>query len=222
MKKIQLVAPTLVAVLALGAFVSTSASAAFETAQWLASAKVIPAGGLVSEASGGATFENVTVGASFLCEGLFVGKLEPNGVGTLTEVLTTGGVKVEALDESGATGGIKCTSLKLCEGTPEAWPVNLPFKGVLGLEGAGFLGLAVNGEFFLLCQVLGIDATELCVVAPNSLSGGALVNLATDVEGQGSGEPLGTCNGNVETGLVTADAGNLAFLANGEALAASE
>jgi hypothetical protein len=222
MKKIQLVGLAVVAVLAVSAFVSASAFAAFTTAEWLAAAAKVPAGGLASESTGGLTFENVNVGASFLCEGLFLGKVEPGGVDTVTEVLNTAGVKVEPLDESGATGGIKCTSLKLCEGTPEAWPVNLPFKTLLGLEGTAFLDLFVNAEYFLLCQVLGVDATELCVVAPNSLSGGTVVNLAADVEATGSVEPLATCNGNSETGLVTADAGNLTSLTNGNALAASE
>jgi hypothetical protein len=221
MKKIQLLGLTVVAVLACSAFACASAFA-FTTAQWLAGAKTVPAGGLASETSGGLTFENVNIGASFLCEGLFVGKVEPGGVDTITEVLTVGGVKIEALDESSATGGIKCTSLKLCEGSVEAWPTNLPFKTLLGLEGTGFIDLFVNAEYFLLCQVLGVDATELCSVAPNSLSGGTVVNLAADVEATGSVEPLAACNGNAETGLITADAGNLTSLANGEALAASE
>jgi hypothetical protein len=221
MKKVQLLGLAVVAMFAFSAFVSASAFS-FTTAEWLAGAKVIPAGGLATETAGGVTIENVNVGASFLCEGLLLGKVEPGGIGVATEVLTNSGVKVEQLDESGATGGIKCTSLKLCEGTPEIWPVNLPYKTILGLEGAGFLRLAVNAEVFVLCQVLGVDATELCVVAPNSLSGGAVVNLATDVEATGSLEPLATCNGNAETGLATADAGNLKFLVNGEVLSASE
>jgi hypothetical protein len=221
MKKIQLLGLAIVAVLAVSAFATASAFA-FTTAEWLANAKAVPAGGLASESSGGLTFENVNVGASFLCEGLFLGKVEPGGVDTVTETLTNGGVKVEPLDPGVSTTGFKCTSLNLCEGTPEAWPVELPFLTLLGLEGAGFVDLFVKAEYFLLCQVLGVDATELCVVAPNSLSGGTVVNLAADVEATGSVEPLATCNGNSETGLVTADPGNLTFLVNGEVLAASE
>jgi len=223
MKKIQLLGLAIVAVLGVSAFASASAFAAFTTTQWLANANPVPAGGLETESTGGLTFENPGVGASFLCEGAFVGRVEPAGVDTVTEVLTgPKGAKVTPLDEAGATGGIKCVTVKLCEGTPEAWPVNLPFKTLLGLEGTELLDLFVNAEYFLLCQVLGVDATELCVVAPNSLSGGLVKNVTNDVEAEGSVEPLATCNGNVETGLVTADPLNLTVLTNGEPLQAEE
>jgi hypothetical protein len=207
----------------LSALASASAFAAFETAKWLAGGTQVSSG-LTVEGTGGLTFENVSVGASFLCEGLTVGTVEPNGAASLTEFLSVGGEKIESLDESGATKGFKCVSIKLCEGTPEAWPVGLPFLSVLALETTTgkFSDLSINGAFFLLCQVLGIDATELCEPAPNALSGGNTTNLATDVEGNGSGEPLGTCNGTVEVGSVTIDTGNLASLTNGQTLAASE
>jgi hypothetical protein len=230
MKKIQLHRLAVVAVSTMSALFVVSAFASgasaflgFTTAEWLVAGAKIPAGGLATESTGGLKFENVNVGASFLCEEISIGKVEPGGVDTVTEVLTLGKIEVEPLDAPGAAIGIKCTSLKLCEGTPEAWPVGLPFKTLLGLELLFmFVDLSVNAEYFLLCQVLGIDATELCVVAPNSLSGGVIANSGTDVVAEGSVEPLATCNGNAETGLVTADPGNLTALVNGEVLAVSE
>jgi hypothetical protein len=207
----------------LSALTATTASAVltFETVKWLANGVAVAAE-LATEVSGGLVFRGEEAGEEFLCEALLAGTVNTGGAGTITKVLDIVGTEIASLDESGATSGLVCTNLKVCESV-EIWPVNLPFHTVLDLdsETGKLTDLLVNAEYFLLCEVLKIDATELCVVAPNSLSGGEVVNLGTDVEGVGSVEPLSTCNGKEETGLITPDAGNLTFLTNGETLAAS-
>jgi len=225
MRKYQLLGLVFAVACLFSALMVTSAAfAAFQTAKWLSNG-IIVAASVPVETTGGLTFHNLENGGEVLCEGIFDGTVGANGTGTITEVLNAAKVKIAELDETGGTGGIKCTSLKICEaGDAEAWPNGLPFNTVLDLETVAgtLINLIVNAGYTILCLVLGIDILELCTAAPNSLSGGQVVNLTTDVEAVGAISPQGDCNGHSEIGEIVADTGNLTFLTGGQTLAASE
>lgn len=231
MKKIHLVGLMLLIVGAFSAFTSASAFAlTFEAAQWLEGGAAIAAN-RAATTEGELLFENVLNGAAFLCSGKFDGTVGANGADEITEVLTLGNVKVVELDEEKATGGIACSPLKLCT-SAEIWPVNLPFKSELMLDTeGGFYDLVIanaNGKipaYFLLCIVLGIDATELCETVEGAFGAfGEVSNTATDVETLGALSPLATCGGNAEDGLIENNAENVALISlnSGATLAASE
>ena len=233
MKKIHLVGLMLLAVGAFSAFTSASAFAlTFELANWLENGAIIAAN-KAATTEGELLFENVLAGASFLCSGKFDGTVGANGADEITEVLNLAGtIKINELDEAAATGGITCTVLKICS-SAEIWPVNLPFKSELMLDTeGGFYDLILKNAagklpaYFLLCTVLGIDATELCETVEGAFGAfGEVSNAATDVETLGALTPLATCGGtNLEDGLIENNAENVALISlnSGATLAASE
>jgi hypothetical protein len=221
MRKIQLMGIAVVAVFALSAFAASSALAAFSAAEWLEGnpGKVIAAA-KVAETKGGLTLENVKEKASILCTGAFDGTVGPGSADEVTKVLTSAGVEVPELDETTATGGIKCTGVKTCETESEVWPQHLPWKSEVQTELAAktFFDLVLKNAkgvvpgYTILCLALGglVNVEELCEAVEGS--SGQLLNLAAGVEPTGSIEPLGPCNGTAEVGLIIADAGGLATL----------
>ena len=231
MKKIYPTGLILIVAGAFSAFTNTSAFAlTFELANWLENGALIEAN-KAATTEGELLFENVLNGAAFLCSGKFDGTVGANGAAEITEVLTLSGAKLTELDETGATNGIVCTSVKLCTGE-EIWYVNLPFKLELMLDTeGGFYDLIIKNAagrlpaFFLLCTVLGIDATELCEMAEGAFGAfGEVSNAAVDVETLGALSPLGTCGGNAEDDLIEHNAENVALISlnSGATLAASE
>ena len=231
MKKIHPVGLMLLAVGAFSAFTSVSAFAlTFELANWLENGALVAAN-KAATTEGELLFENVLNSAAFLCSGKFDGTVGANGDEEITEILNLSGVKIAELDEAGATGGFACTNLKLCTSS-EIWPVNLPFKSELMLDTeGGFYDLILKNAagrlpaYFLLCTVLGIDATELCEMAEGAFGAfGEVSNAAADVETLGALSPLGTCGGNAEDALTENNAENVALISlnSGATLAASE
>jgi hypothetical protein len=220
MRKIQLLGIALVVVCAFSAFTVASASAlTLVAAKWLANGAVVNAN-LAADTLGELLFENVLNGGAILCSGLFEGTVGANGVDNITKVFNLAGTEIPALDETGATGGLSCSGEKTCETGSEIWPVGLPFKTQLDLdtEDGKFYDLVLNAEYFILCLFFGSSINELCVAAAGTM--GEVKNVAGGVEAVGSTEPLGTCNGNTEDGLITAEPNLLTV--TGETLSVSE
>jgi len=206
---------------ALFAFSALSVSAAsaaeltFEKAKFLVGGVEAPAGTAV-DALGEILFESVLAGASFVCSGLFEGTVGPNGEGSITKVFSLAGVEIKELPEA----GISCTQEKTCE-TALANPDGLPFK-VIAEEDEGVFYLLIAGKYDFTCTVIGIKIEELCEPpATPGFIGGAVTNLATDIEAGEVTEPLATCNGNAEEGGLTNLKTNLIATVSGATLAIS-
>jgi hypothetical protein len=226
MRKIRLLGLAFLAVCGLSALLAapTFAVLTFATAKWLADGNQLAAA-TNAEFSGSIKLENTENGSAVECAGLFLGTVGPNGEDSTTTVLSVGGTIIPELDEFGATGGLACTSLKVCEaGDAQVYPIGLPFRSIATLDEVDnkFYDLTLNSEFFILCLLMGVEITELCVAAPNGLSFGEVVNLPMGVETVGAIEPLANCNGHEEIGLESFVTGNLTILINGELLAVSE
>jgi hypothetical protein len=222
MRKVQLLGIALVVLCAFSGFIAASA---FATAEWLANGNPIAAPSN-TETGGELAFFNEERKAGFLCSGVFGGTVGAGGADSITDVLNLALVEIKELDESGATGGVSCVSDgNTCENGSEIWPVKLPFKTSLELRETGgvneYYDKIEKAEYFVLCLAVGglVDETELCESATGAA--GKVVNVAGGVEPTGSVEPLGTCNGHAGVGLITADAGGLITLTNGEALTVS-
>jgi len=231
MRKIQVFGLVAMAVCAFGALTSSSAFAlGFAAAKWLDNGKEATAGSLTTTEAE-LLFENAKLGAAILCSGIFDGTVGAAGVDEVTAVLTLGGVNVLALDETGATGGIKCTAetptAKICEAESEIWPAKLPFKTQLDLdteEVEKYFDLVVEGEYFILCLVFGVSIDELCVAAAGSF--GSVENEVGGVIATGAVSPLGECtkaNGEKEkeVGLIESEF-TLISLNSGDTLSVSE
>jgi hypothetical protein len=194
-------------------------------AQWLRNGAAITASTAV-DATGEEKFENTENGAAFRCSALLEGTVGPSGAYEITKIFSLSGTEIKELDESGATGGLTCTTTKLCE-TAETWPVNLPYKIPLYRdgEGSGFGTVAEpNGTgglpaYSISCKVLGIKVHELCEDAEESF--GEVSNVASGVETVGSTKPPGKCGEKAGIALQTFEAGNIIKLVSGETLSTS-
>jgi hypothetical protein len=130
---------------------------------------VVPAAATAAIAEGEVLFESLkTANATFLCSSTLDGTIAAGGeLYEVTKVLELGGVEVT---ESDTVTKIACTpdSGSICSKVAVS-PVNLPWDYDVDLvTETDFLILTLpnaNGLFpayFLLCEVIGIDATELC------------------------------------------------------------
>lgn len=227
MKKIQLLGVALVAICALSAFTSSAFALEFTSAEWLEGGVAITAA-KAANTEGELLFENTSVGAAILCSGLFEGTVGAGGADTVTKVFNLSATAIEELDEKGEKG-IACTSVKLCEGTPEIWPVNLPFKTTLQLDTTeekwfDLVEENVNKKFaayLIKCKVLGVSVEELCEAVSGTF--GEVSNATTDVESLGALTPKATCKGTKEVGLIENNTGDVALVAlvSGAALTVS-
>jgi hypothetical protein len=220
MRKVQLLGTVLVALCALGVFLTASAFALeFELAQWLANGSFL-LGSFGSETAEEFSLENTEAKTGILCSALFEGTLGAEGRDEITKVLNLSGVEVPQLDESGATGGLDCVALspaKTCETGSEFWPLNLPWVTELKLdkqveEYYDLFVLNGNGlrpAYAILCLFMGASINELCEMGENS--GGKVVNVTGGVEPTGLAEPLGICGGKSGIADITATGGLVTF-----------
>jgi hypothetical protein len=173
-------------------------------AQWLESGTAITTS-KATTAAGELLFENVLSGAALKCSVSFQGNVNTEGRFETTKLLSLSGTEIPELDESGATGGLACTSVKSCE-SPEIWPVDLPFKGEVGLDEEKIFssdlenGAKLLPAYSILCLVIGIDVMELCVAIKDTSD--ELSNGVTAVETLGEQQPDDTCNGTAADGLL--------------------
>jgi hypothetical protein len=234
MRKIRLFGLVLVAVCAFSAVVTASAFAlTFALANWLENGNIITVEKLV-ETEGELLFENLSNGAAFLCSGIFDGSVGNDGIDEVTELLTLGKVAVPELDPGVSGTGIACTVENLCV-LAEIWAVNLPYSTELMLdtENSLFYDLGLPNShgllpgYFVLCEVGGIDFTELCVTlegVDGLYQEKSNNTTAGDVETLGAFVPEADCGSGTENGLVENNAQNIALilLTNGMPLAVSE
>jgi hypothetical protein len=231
MRKFQLLVLALGAVCAFSAMMTASAFAlTWALANWLENGAIISVTKAV-DTEGELLFWNLENNAEILCSGIFDGNVGPNGADDVTQVLTLGGVLVPELDENPGSGGIVCTSEKLCEANPTIFPVNLPYLTQLMLDTEDGLfydlvQLNANGigpAYTIICKVIGINVLSLCEIS-NDETFGQVVNTATDVESIGALTPESNCNGALENSQIENNASNIALilLTNGATLAASE
>jgi hypothetical protein len=214
MKKLHLLGVALVAVFAFAALTAASASAVtFLLAEWLVAGLPITAE-LNVEGSSELELEETILGTKIavLCSGIGVGTIGPDGLGKGSELLRLDGVTV--VSSVGLTGNaLLCTNVSNCP-SPELWPVNLPWDGVLVLmeegtesffAGLGFSSGAGNPGYEILC---GNGTSDTCTVAEGV---GEATNEGNNVDGVASeaftelaGLKLGNCStaGN-ETALIT-------------------
>jgi hypothetical protein len=174
----------LVAMCALG--VSFVASASAEAPGKFLVDGTLPAAATAATAEGEVLYESLkTANATFLCSGIFDGTIAAGGeLYEVTKVLNLSGVEVT---ESDTVAQLACTpdSGSICSKVAVT-PVNLPWDYDVDLvTETDFVALTLqnaNGLFpayFLLCEVLGIDVTELCELLSETQQLGE--NGATDV-----------------------------------------
>jgi len=221
-----------VAMCALSASFVASASAE-EPGEFLANG-VLFTTALAATTEGELLFESLkTANATFLCSGIFDGEVvneATGGLSLVTKVLRLDGTEVA---ESDTVGNLACTpdSGSICT-TAAVSPVNLPWNSDVDLTPTtnDFLLLVLPNAnnvlpgYFLLCEVFGLDNTELCellseteqlvengvndVVFPAGTSPSPDAHCSKDSASEESG------------GLVVDEA--LLFLNSGEALSVSE
>jgi hypothetical protein len=173
-----------VAMCALGASFVASASAE-EPSLFLVNGAA-PTEPLVAETEGELLFESLkTANATFLCSGIFHGTIAAGG--ELYEVTTVLDLLTNNVPASDSLAQIECTPDpgSICAKASVS-PTNLPWDSDVDLVSeTDFLLLALanaNGLFpayFLLCEVIGIDATELCELLNETAQ--LVENGATDV-----------------------------------------
>src|SRR5882762_1163543 len=124
-RKIQMLGLALLALCALSALMTASASAVltFELALWLLDGVDISSAVLVIS-EGELTLTNLLNGAAILCSGLFEGFVEPESLDLVTMVYDLSSNLIEELVGS----GMLCTSDNICSAnTAEFWPIGLPW-----------------------------------------------------------------------------------------------
>jgi hypothetical protein len=172
-----------VAMCALGASFVASASAE-APAKFLVNG-VVPAAAVAAETEGELLFESLnTANATFLCSGIFHGTIAAGGeLYEVTKVLDL--LTKEVASDSVAQ--IECTpdSGSICSKAAVS-PTGLPWDSDADeVTATDFLLLALAnaaGElpgYFLLCEVIGIDATELCELLPETAQ--LVENIANEV-----------------------------------------
>jgi hypothetical protein len=175
---------TLVTMCALGTSFVASASAE-EPGKFLVNG-VVPNAPVAATTEGELLFESLKIASGgFLCSGIFNGTIAIGGeLYEITRVLNLSGVEVT---ESDATALISCTpdTGSSCS-TNGFSPANLPWDYTVDLvTETDFLLLALANAnsllpaYFLLCEVLGIDVTELCEFLNETMW--LVENGATDV-----------------------------------------
>lgn len=221
MIKIKALGLALVAMFALSAMVVATASAelAFELALWLNNGSDINSE-LLEDQEGSFEVEDALSGAAFLCSALFEGTVGPGSLDLITMIYDLVGNLVEELDEAGATKGLECEGVKICETPSEIWPLKLPWLTEVeqNLPDGTFWELTFSGgngkpAYFILCLFLGGSVNSLC--EPPEGAEYEILNVAGGVEGMGSVEPLGPCESGQEDELVLFDPGNLMLLITG-------
>jgi hypothetical protein len=184
--------------------VSSASALTFEKAHFLINAAEAPANTPI-DATGEILFESVLAGASFICSGLFEGTAGPNGEGSITKVFNLAGTEIKELPAT----GISCTQEKTCE-SATANPDTLPFKVIAEKDvETGAFYVLIAGKYEFTCTVIGIKIEELCEPPAAGSIGGEVINMATDFEAGEATEPLATCNGNAEDGVIANIKGNL-------------
>jgi hypothetical protein len=173
-----------VAMCALGASFVASASAE-APGKFLVNG-LVPNAAVAANTEGELLFESLkTANATFLCSGIFDGIIAAGGeLYEVTKVLNLAGVEVP---ESDSVAQIVCEPDpgSICSHAAVS-PVGLPWDSDVDLvTETDFLLLALANAagllpgYFLLCEVIGIDATELCELLPETAQ--LVENGATDV-----------------------------------------
>jgi len=204
MRKLGILGVAVCALLALGAFVASTAFAADE-AIWLVNGELVLAnlnaeteGELLLVGYNSAT--STTPLVEVKCSGIFDGTIGPNGVDEVTKVLNLAEVEV-GNDGATLTGNpLLCESFVSpeafdCETGPEkaeVWPASLPWKSQLEL-------MLVTGEEDILDVFTGTGEEPGWEVRCKTLSGLTLENLCVGpatvlVENSGTGSVLGFFN----------------------------
>jgi hypothetical protein len=246
MKKLQIFLIALVAVSAFGALIASSAFAEEPTsllALWLANGLEVKAT-LATDSEGELLLEDNKapfVGkAAVVCSGLFEGTVSENGEDKATMLFNLGTTQ-KLIPTNGETGfliagnGLLCkaespvTGCEENEAETEAFPVDLPYNTLLLLITGPpetfriMYTSAVSGGkvgYELACLIASILTEDECTAT--EVEGEAL-NVTGGVEAMGSATPNGTCTqGGAASGVITAIAGNLTLLTNGETLSMSE
>ena len=146
MRKLHLLGVVLIAVVAFGVVSAATASAVtFLLAEWLVGGAAVTST-VLTETTGELLFaENVTVlgvkiDLKFLCSGIFVGDVGPDGADDITELLN---LPKELIDLTPLVElGLECTNDENCP-EPLAWADNLPWLTQLELMVDG------SEEFFV-------------------------------------------------------------------------
>jgi len=166
MKKFRLMVVALFALVALGAVLATSASAAvsFLPAHWTFNGVTVTTL-LPTEATGELLIE--ANGIAILCSGIFVVTFGPEGSDETTELLSLARVKISKVELSGEA--LSCTNESGCE-NPLVWAANLPWQTLAELMVDGteefFVDLLVSGTggkpgWYVECMSF-IPFTNLC------------------------------------------------------------
>lgn len=172
MKKIHLFGIAMLAVFAFGALTVASASAApvFLLAEWLVNGGAVTALTAV-DAEGELLLAETILGIRIeaLCSGILDGSIDPNGVLTITELLSLAGAAVA--QTLGTTTAIACTNTANCT-EPLAIAQDLPWTATLdlieetGLPNPSFALLLTTGTgaapgYEVEC--MGSGTSDLCV-----------------------------------------------------------
>jgi hypothetical protein len=194
MSKLQILGLALVATLALGAMLASSASAEEAMpllAEWLNNGVAVVA-------------ETFTDPGEFVmgekeklkarCSLILDGEMLADGKGNDTKILTLAGVEVTLAAPA------LCKSAVGCEENAtdiEVAPENLPWKILAFLSATGeFLELVEGETWDVICLVLGVKISIECTSTDAEFE---LLNVAGGVEVMGVGKPLGTCPGGANT-----------------------
>jgi hypothetical protein len=169
MSKLRMFGLMLVAMCALGASFVASASA--EAPGKFLVNNLVPNAAVEAHTEGELLFESLkTANSTFLCSGIFDGTIAAGGeLYEVTKVLNLAGVEVT---ESDTIALIECEPdlepNSICS-LAAVSPVGLPWDSVVDLvTETDFLLLTLANAagllpgYLLLCEVIGIDATELC------------------------------------------------------------
>jgi hypothetical protein len=193
MKKLHVVILALVAMFALTAMLASTASAEVTLlAEWLVSGVGVTT--LTSVFSlGKMLLEDKTFGAAIECEGTFDGSVGPNGEGEITELLTEGGVLVNAAAPlTVANGGCKYVSGCSTSAPAEVYALGFPWHTLLSIivATAKFTVFLFKKTSHIVCTLLGIKATDECTETNASFE---VLASAEGAEGTGKVAPAGTC-----------------------------
>src|SRR5882762_5285655 len=204
-RKIQMLGLALLALCALSALMTASASAVltFELALWLLNGIDITSAVLV-DSEGELTLTNLLNGAAVLCSGLFEGTVEPESLDLVTMVYDLLSNLIEEL----VGLAVECTSDNICAAnTALAWPIGLPWLTEVEQDNDGtFWELTFGAAWHLECTVLGIKVEELCELPEGEIE---VLNVTGGVEAMGEVPQENTCNGNANEGSITFAPGNL-------------
>ena len=221
MKKFRLIVVASFALVALGAVLATSASAAvsFLPAHWTFNGITVTTS-LPTEATGELTLESN--GIQVLCSGILVGTVGNEGSDTTTELLSLTLVKISTVELSGTALECEDHSTSIACEHPLVWAANLPWQTLAELMVDGpeelFVDLLISGAgglkpgWYVECMDF-IPLTNLC----EGEGINQLLNLTGDVGAEFSEAftelaelLLATCtSGGEDSGIVESDAEGL-------------